>query len=258
MSQLEHIGSPEQQELARKKAILAALEAKLAEQELRLATLRGKQHAFEAKYMTAVGCRYAELDRIEAQIAAIEARRRPHDQRVAEESRTASARAEESARAAREAGTTEPNKFVPTEDLKTIYRQAAKSLHPDLCSDPAEHKRRQVAMAEVNQAYEAGDAVRIRQILNEWQARPEAVAGQSVAEQLVRIIRQIAQVKDRIQVIRNEIEMIKASDLFGLRKSVRDAARNGRDLLKEMAATVDEQIRLARQRLSEISQGVHL
>ncbi|MDS3861592.1 hypothetical protein RIF25_12325 [Thermosynechococcaceae cyanobacterium BACA0444] len=64
---IRHV-SPEEEELAQKEAELAALESELAERELGLATLQAELHAFEREYLHLIGSRYAELDRIEAQI----------------------------------------------------------------------------------------------------------------------------------------------------------------------------------------------
>jgi hypothetical protein len=69
--------SPEEEELQRKREDLERLQSDLAEAELELATLRSDLAAFERKYLRVVGCRYAELDQLEAQIAEAIARRDP-------------------------------------------------------------------------------------------------------------------------------------------------------------------------------------
>ena len=65
--------TPEEQELEKKKAELAALEAELIQRELDLATFRAELTEFETRYLSIVGVRYAELDEIEAQIAEAQA-----------------------------------------------------------------------------------------------------------------------------------------------------------------------------------------
>ena len=60
--------TPEERELDRKHTALAALEARLTQQELELTTLQVELRAFEAHYLRVVGRRYAELDDIEATV----------------------------------------------------------------------------------------------------------------------------------------------------------------------------------------------
>lgn len=115
--------TPEQQELDKKLAELAALETELAQRELDVATLQAELHAFEREYLRVVGIRYTEFDRIEAQIAEYMA--------YLESSRD----------------------FKPSESLKKLYREVAKRIHPDLTTDEEERSRRQQLMAEANQAY---------------------------------------------------------------------------------------------------------
>jgi signal transduction protein with GAF and PtsI domain len=105
-------------------------------------------------------------------------------------------------------------------------------------------------MAEANQAYERGDATRLRQILEEYECCPEAVLGEGIGAELVRVIRKIGQVKTRLAQIESERERLSASELSQLRDKATDLKQQGRDLLCELAGNVQEQIKQARERLT--------
>ena len=131
--------SPEEEELKCKREELAQLQPKLAESELELATLRSELAAFEQRDLNVVGSRYAELDRLEAEIAECAARGNPKDLSARQKADAAHARAEESAEAMGDtAQDSSPRRFEPTEELKALYRQAARELHPDLTTDEEE------------------------------------------------------------------------------------------------------------------------
>jgi hypothetical protein len=246
--------SPEENELRRKQAELEDLQSELAESELALATLRSELTAFERRYLEVVGSRYAELDLLEAEIAEAVARTRPADPSARQQAESARARAQDSAEALGDAGR-EPSApgFAPSEELKALYRQAAKELHPDLTTDEEERTRRRKAMADINRAYEECDEERIRQILAEWRSSPDNIRGDDTAAQLVRAIREIAQVHKRLAAIKAEIEELAQGELSRLMKQVHGAATSGRDLLAEIAAQVDARIEQAQAQLKTIS-----
>jgi hypothetical protein len=75
----EKLLTPEEDELARKKASLAGLEAQLADRELELASFRADLVHFEKRYLQTVGRRYAILDDLKAKIAEARARQNPHN-----------------------------------------------------------------------------------------------------------------------------------------------------------------------------------
>ena len=157
------VPSPEERELERKRAELAALEADLVERELELSTLQAELAAFEAEYLRVVGRRYAELDALRARIAQAHAARHPTDE-VAR--KAASAATETAARSAAEVEDCAPKEsareFDPPADLKTLYRTLARRLHPDLAATDAERERRHEWMARVNEAYRRQDAEALR------------------------------------------------------------------------------------------------
>jgi hypothetical protein len=245
--------TPEERELSRKLCELSELETALAQRELDLATLKAELHTFETKYIRIVGVCYAELDEIEAQIAEAEARLKPKDNKIQEKATQARAQAQESAQAAGVAQEPTEEKFEPSENLKKLYREVAKRIHPDLAIDEKERTRRQQLMADANRAYEEGDEAKLRAILEEWESSPESVKGEGTATELVRVIRKIAQVENRLRVIETNIAHLEDSDLYQLRTGVEAAENKGRDLLAEMALRVKEKIALANERLARIT-----
>lgn len=241
---------PEEQELARKLQEQAALEAELAERELRAASLRAELAAFERRYLHVVGSRYAELDECKAQMAEQMLREQPGDERVREIAREARARAGETKSAAGERASQEPRAFQPSLELKRLYREVAKRVHPDFTSDREDRAQRQLLMAEANHAYERGDESRLARILTDYECSPESVHGEGPGAELIRVIRRLSQVRGRGAEIEAEMQDLMSSELYQLKARVEEAERNGHDVLKEMVGQIEIQIALAKQRLA--------
>ena len=249
--------TPEEEELERKKARLADLEAQLVDRELELASCLAELVQFEKRYLQTVGRRYALLDELKAQIAEARARRNPDKQEARDEARQARTQAQESARAAGEenAGAPSPDDAASppkprrSDSLNRLYRQAAKLLHPDLTLDGAERDRRHRLMAEVNAAYARGDEERIRAILRDWHTSAESVEGDGPGAELVRVIRKIAQVERRLQAIAAEMDQHRLGELFKVKQAVEEAQANGRDLLKDLSEQLDGELARAREEL---------
>ena len=248
---------PEERELSQKTQELHRLETELAERELTLATLQAQVRDFEQGYLCRVGRLYAALDEVTAELAALELREHPGSaefERAAHESR---ARAERSAQEAAEAREERGKPlFKASLELSKLYRMLAKLAHPDLCAEPKDRERRTRFMAEVNGAYQAGDEARLRALLEEWQASPEAVEGNDLGSQLVRTIRKIAQVQRRLAEIDEAIKAVESSDIGQLRQRAERLRAAGRDILAEMAAEVEQQLAEARQILSGRRGGI--
>jgi hypothetical protein len=104
-------------------------------------------------------------------------------------------------------------------------------------------------MAEANSAYQHGDEERLRAILRDWDSSPEALKGDDIATQLVRAIRRIAQLRNRLHAIAHELARLEQSELYQLRAKVADARAAGQNLLAEMAQRIDAQIDERRERL---------
>jgi len=236
--------TPEEEELAAKREELARLEAELADRELALASLKAELAAFEGLYLRRVGVLYAELDDWNARLA----------ERRAEEVGTPEARAEaaDARSQAQESHSTahsdaaEVRPFAPSPELKSLYREAAKRVHPDTATDEKDRARRERLMKEVNAAYAAGDEDALRRILAGLDTSPDAVQGSGVGADLIRVLRQLKQVRDRIAAIERELAALNGSEIALLRRDVERAEQEGRDLLAEIEAAVHAKIEKAR------------
>ncbi len=235
--------TPEEREVEKKKVELTALETALAERELDLATFQAELRVFETRYLRMIGVLYAELDEIHAQIAKAQSQAFPQNEAVKEKAEQSRERANESANTASAYRSDELTiKFKPSDDLKKLYRDLARKLHPDLATDPQEQARRHQIMIEINRAYEAGDAERLKAILIDWESNPQLLGDESIGAELIRLIRQIAQVEERIEVIDAEIIRLQESELAILKAKIEQAEMVGHDLLAEMAEDLRAQI----------------
>ena len=239
---------PEEEELARKQSELAELEVELAERELGLANFQSELAAFEGLYLRTVGVLYAELDDLNAQIAERIAKEQG-SQEATSNAAEARERAQESYSAAHSetAGTPE---FHSTPELKSLYRAVAKTVHPDLTSDPEDRVRREKLMADANRAYERGDEAMLRRILDEYESGPEGVQGSGVAADLVRVIRKITQARNRLVAIEESSSLLQKSGMAELMTKSLDYTKLGRDLLAELALGLRVKIEVSRQRLA--------
>jgi len=227
--------SPEEKELEKKLQELDALQEELGQAELDLATLQVELRDFERRYLGSVGVKYAELDEIEAIIAERVAAQAPQDRNAHEVAQEARTKAEESARSAGDVPFEEEIQKPPlSPELKKLYRQVAKAVHPDLAEDESDRKRREDLMARANRAYAEGALDELQKILEEADHSPESVKGKDPASRLVRVIRQISLVEKRLETIEEETAALAHSDLYELRESVLEAEDESRDLLQEM------------------------
>lgn len=254
MSALTRVQTPEERELARKQADIDRLSAQLADRELELATLRAELTAFQIRYLRAVGPCYRELDDLEARLAELRARQSPHDSAARRQAKEARARAEDSREQVEEAAR-EPEPVIPTAELKALYRKAAARIHPDRADNDADRDYRNEAMAALNAAYRDGDLARIEALLHDYEQRPEAITGEDVGAKLIRLIRQVAQLEQRLATTEEEIAALRASELYQLQQQIQAEEAQGRDPLGQLAAQLQRQIKTARRTLAQLAES---
>lgn len=243
--------APEEIELEKKRAVLERLKDRLADREEEVADIRAELEQFEAQYTMKVGRLYAEQDEIDAQIAEEEYKLVPDDEEIKKKAEELRRRAEESSARAGAAAES-ASKHPPTAEAKKAYHNLARTIHPDLALDPAEKEKRHSLMAQLNEAYSAGDQVRLDKLVEDFRNSPDLVKGDSVADDLVRVIRQLAQVNRRLNELRIEKLAAEGSELFVLREKIRRETVEGRDVLDQMAARTLVHIRKSQRRLENL------
>ena len=246
--------TPEEIELLRKREELKAVRAELAERELELADLRAQLKNFEGRYLRQVGVLYADLDRWEARFAELEASRSgtADSHNRAEQARK---RAEESEEAAAGAAL-RSNQLPPTPELRNLFREVAKRVHPDFAKDQTDREQRNILMAQANEAYRNGDAETLRRILEDYDPNNESIRGEAVDSELARITLQIAEARKNIEGIEQKIAALHDSEIARLLQNVENAERESRDLLMELAIGLRVRITELRNKCDLIQQQI--
>ena len=250
-SEIARHTSPQEQELAGKRQELAILQAELTDRELSLANLRGELGAFEGRYLREVGVLYAELDDWNAKIAEFvaEATGTEHAKSAASEARAQS----EESRAAVHGETAKATDFSPSPELKKLFRDVVRQVHPDNATDEADRAVRNKLMAEANLAYRRDDANALLKILEEYKSSPESVKGVGAAADLQRVLRQIERIVKRLAQIESEAAELTSSEIAKLMATAETAKTKGRNLLAEMKKDVLRRIDMARNDYDEQS-----
>jgi hypothetical protein len=218
------------------------LRDRLAEIEAEHASLKAELRAFQADYMRQVGVIMAQVHDLEARILSVAAER-SGDEADRDAAREAGERAERTyaqLRAVPAAGGP-----LPTGDLKQLFREAAKRMHPDLVRDADGRGHAEAFMKRLNDAYRAVDAAAIRDLLLQWNASPYAppVTGGAVPRGLEAAVARAEQ----------RLAQERASEMARIMEQAMAAAVEGRDVLAEMRAAAQSQLTGCRARWAQLT-----
>ncbi|CAL9514054.1 hypothetical protein [Streptomyces sp. NPDC090994] len=236
------------------KAVRAAEQA-LIEYEIAVETFRVEVDNFSRLHHQRLGPVYARLDELEARILEAKAARSgdAEDQRLAHEAR---------ARLMPLPGVEEllhgwmdgdglfpeatamltgqevrpPQRVRPSEEARKLYRELARRAHPDLAQEEGERARREEFITRVNAAYARGDAAELRRLAEEWDAGPKEERGPSPAEELYARLEWLAERKELLTRVANELEQ---SAIGGM---LRLAPDDPDKLLEEIAEQLTAQV----------------
>jgi hypothetical protein len=228
---------------------LAQLTQEVAELELELATALAEVGEFTRRYYQLVGRRMVELDALQARLAREQAAREPGDRQAHAEACSSEARAEQSAHEGEHfsrASANEPEVFRPSADVKRLFRQLAQKIHPDRAVDEADRAWRTHLMSEANRAYRAGNEPGLQEVAALWEegqiGRSNASGGSTEILPPPTLLRQVENMRARLLVIERELQKLFGSKLYELFIAARQARRQGRDLLAEMAEKLDDSL----------------
>ncbi|TXH44002.1 MAG: hypothetical protein E6Q92_04690 [Burkholderiaceae bacterium] len=216
---------PEERELADKQAQLDQVAQSVADAELQLASLRADMEEFRQRYWSSVVPLYARLDALRARWAERLMEAEPEDPKLRVQAEQAWAQAAASEQAAHQAAELEElERMRPPpevqEQLKALYRQAARLVHPDRARDDADRDKRTDLMARINRAYQAGQAQAIADLLKTAREELSEPVGDDLGSQLVRVIRAISRSHARILQIEAEMNELRQSELGQLQGEI--------------------------------------
>ena len=241
MSSLVH--SPQSHEdIDALRARVIELESAFGERDAELSRTKAELAKFRISYRQRVGRLHEELDDLERAISEAELgilSERVKDQDPAD---------------IKEAPREVAPRSLSSDAVRRLFRDVAKTIHPDLADDDDERERRHKLMIEANRAYEQGDEERLRWILQVWENSPEAVTGSDLDAMRLRLMRRIAQVEEQLTAIASDLADMKSSSLWQLKAMVDAEAAKGNDLMADMIRRLNRDILAARTRLDALRQ----
>jgi hypothetical protein len=231
---------------------LEALQARVAEREAILDAraadadrITRELDMFAAAYRQQVGTLHEQLDRLELDIA--EAELGELSKAVAEGGAVPDATPAPSM-APPGSGPGSAARFT-SDAMRKLFRDVARTIHPDLALDEHARHRRHALMIEANRAYALRDEDQLRRILDAWERSPEAVQGSDPQAMRLRLERRLAQIEDDLALCARDLETMQASQLFKLKAMVDDAAARGGDLVADMVRRLKRDVMAATNRL---------
>jgi hypothetical protein len=214
-------------------------EAALSAQRDEIARAHADLAAFRLRYRRDVGRLHEELEELERGIA--EAELGEFARRLADEGKDGAQAADATPRDA--------TPRLTSDSVRKLFRDVAKTIHPDLARDAQARDRRHTLMIEANRAYALGDEERLRSILDAWERSPEAVQGSDEASARERLRRRLAQIDEQIVLGERELADLRETPLWKLKVMVDEADARGKDLVEDMVRRLKRDIIAARNRL---------
>lgn len=230
-------------DLERLRARVLDFENVLEQRSADVTRTRAGLDAFRIRYRQQVGLLHDQLDTLELALA--EAELGILSERVAKHDVT-----------------NEPPIGVPiasapraltSDAVRKLFRDVAKTIHPDRAENDAARDRRHTLMIEANRAYALGDEQQLRAILDAWERSPEAVQGSDPEAMRLRLERRMAQIEEQLGQLDAELAAIKETSLWKLKAMADEEAARGNDLITDMIRRLRRDILVATNRLDALT-----
>jgi hypothetical protein len=217
----------------------AQLQGVLTQRAAEITRAKADLAAFRIRYTQDVGLLHEELDELERAIAEAELGEIAKSLADTKDDSTAPSGGAE----------TEPAPRFTSDAVRKLFRDVAKTIHPDLAHDADTRDRRHLLMVEANRAYEMGDEERLRWVLEAWERSPEAVRGSDEEAIRLRLVRRIAEIEQQLEAYAGDLAAMQDSPLWKLKAMVDEGAARGKDLVADMVRRLRRDIMAARNRL---------
>ena len=264
-SHVVHLASEVAKEIPAWELRVAEKDEELSELSLHIQNMKIELHLFLGEYNSRVGSLYVEFDKLRLRIHEYQLRiDRVQNRKVSQDSLKnietevhetfteeredvdeLEREASNSYDAYRDSQTGEEEGIVLDgeiqEELKKLYRKLARKFHPDFAKDGVQRDSLNKIMAIINEAYKNADLETLRKYMK--QAEREAkIAKETPGEKLSRLKEDYTTLLSVIAKLRAELEDLEASETYKLSEKVKQAKKQGRDLLQELAASIQEDV----------------
>jgi chromosome segregation ATPase len=228
--------------LSRLRAAVEQTKTELIEKEAELADRLAEVNAFEFQFEARVGYLYDQLEALERDIERyMERLHRVRQKQLGQ----AYLPVDEQYRRAWQRPTGAPPAPPPQQppspadetEIRRLYRQLARSFHPDLGVDELDRARRTKTMAAINNAYAARSLTELNVLAATLNVERSTfnVSLEALQAELERCQRRLAQIE-------RELRLLPQRPSVQLSLEVKLARRRGRDLLGELAAEVEKKV----------------
>jgi hypothetical protein len=136
--------------------------------------------------------------------------------------------------------------------IRKLFWSVARMFHPDHAADEEEARRRHSIMAEASRAYRDGDVESLSTLLSDEQLQSYCATSTRDGEP-EDVEARVLNLREELVTVEFGIKRVRQARHYRLMLETDAEAREGRDALAQMAATVARKITKARNRLAHLS-----